>query len=78
MNTEEQITGPVSGYWIATFACPVGPEFVGGTRLFPLKPRSFWDGGAVSEMFCAKSTGTSEDAHAAAVELATRELHRLR
>jgi hypothetical protein len=78
MNPEERITGPISGYWMATLACPVGPAFVGGARLFQLRPRSFWDGGAVCEVFCSRSSATAEDAHAAAVELATHELERLR
>ncbi len=78
MNPEERITGPASGYWIATFAYSVGSEFIGGARVFPVRPRSYREEGAVTEVFCPKSVVTIEDAHAAALELAAAELHRLR
>ena len=79
MNPEERITGPASGYWIATFAYSVGSEFMGGARVFfPMRPRSYRAEGAVAEVFCPKCVATVEDAHAAALELAAAELHRLR
>jgi hypothetical protein len=78
MNSDERITGPVSGYWIATFAYPVGAGYVGGARIFRLRPRSYWDGAAVAEVLCTESAGSAEDAHAAAMELAVLELRRLR
>jgi hypothetical protein len=75
----ERVHGPVKGYYIATFACPMGDkgaEYIGYARACLTRPRSFWDSGLPPVLeLCADDVrvGRSE-AHQIAYERAVAAL----
>ena len=62
----ERVTGPVNGYYIVTYACPVGEHgdmYVGYGRVCAAKPASFWEATAVAEVVENYPVRTSDAAH---------------
>ena len=47
-TTSERISGPKGGYYIASYACPMGElgqQYMGMARISTTKPRSYWANG---------------------------------
>jgi hypothetical protein len=75
----EEISGPVSGFYIATYACSVGElgsEYLGYARVFRFRPRSFWDGQAVFEWVAVRISDSASAAHSMAHEAASEYIAR--
>jgi hypothetical protein len=73
----ERISGQREGYYVATYACPVGEfgeEYVGYGRLFRTRPDSFWDAFPAVEVVVPVSSPSVDQAHRAALALALGEL----
>jgi hypothetical protein len=70
----EKISEQIDGYYIATYACPVGhfgQQYLAHARVFPIRPRGFWDGEAIFKWVASAPCIDEEDAHAEAYAAAT-------
>jgi len=71
----ERISGPVNGFYIATFACPVHDrEYVGQARICRTRPRSFWEAAPLAEFIVPRPSASRDLALVAALSLAVAEL----
>ncbi|HVZ44932.1 MAG TPA: hypothetical protein VHA82_14065 [Ramlibacter sp.] len=63
----ERIIGPMRGFYIASYACPMGELgniFLGHSRVFDsTKPRSFWDAKPIAEAIEPVTCASLEEAH---------------
>ena len=74
----ERISGPVNGFYIATYACPVGEfgtQYLGHARICSVQPRSFWEAIPIADLVATEWDGSSDAAHTRALVLATSEVH---
>jgi hypothetical protein len=84
-TTSERISGPKGGYYIASYACPMGElgrQYMGMARISTTKPRSYWANGQGAESvsgdeFCDGALfDSAEAAMTYAEQLALNEIAR--
>lgn len=77
----ETVQGPVRGYYIAAYACPVGEygqEFVGYYKIFAGQPQGFFDDGVcLLKGSPEEIVGDAQRALHLAIEWAEHQVHNL-
>ncbi len=61
----ERIVGPISGYYIASYACAMGDlgrQFMGFAKLCTLQPKDFWDAKSFAEFTTSELLDTEDGA----------------
>jgi hypothetical protein len=61
----ERITGPVNGFFIATYACDTGgssPSYLGYSKICRGRPDSYWDAHCCAKISGSHSHSTPQEA----------------
>ena len=72
-----RVTGPIGGYYIAVYACPVGElgrAFVGSFKICCARPASYWDAAFILSGSCNECEPTAFDAMQGAEALAVLKI----
>lgn len=74
-NLHARVTGPVAGYYIATYAQRAARgSFVGAYKICGVRPANFWDAVSLVAGTCRHTESTGNGALESAEALATREI----